>query len=124
MIRDDNIDDTDDDNMDDTDDNRMDDPLRLELFDYLFLVITSHVALRLQVITYREYLPNVLGQQQMQKFDLELEIDSSRNYSYRDDVNPTANNVFGVAAFRFGHAEIALGTTPKEKYDLISDAFM
>lgn len=72
----------------------------------------------MQVITYREYLPNVLGPEQMKRFNLNLDIDSRGRYKYRDDVDPTATNVFGVAAFRFGHAEIQFGTTPKERYYL------
>lgn len=69
----------------------------------------------LQTITYKEYLPNVLGPVQMTKFNLDLEVNRGQPHVYRETVNPSAANVFATAAFRFGHAEITFGTAPKER---------
>lgn len=56
-----------------------------------------------QHITYREFLPLVLGKEVCRLFDLELE---PRGYYQRYDpkANPTVANAFSAAAFRFGHA--------------------
>lgn len=66
-----------------------------------------------QVITYGEYLPLVIGEEEMQKYGLHLQ-SQSRNFrsSYDSSVNPTVSNVFSVAAFRFGHGTIPFGLQP------------
>ncbi|XP_067948146.1 eosinophil peroxidase-like [Watersipora subatra] len=65
----------------------------------------------MQVITYKEYLPSLLGEELMKKFGLSLD----EPYAYGSNIDPTIANVFATAAFRFGHAQISLGTTPLEK---------
>ncbi|XP_063915826.1 chorion peroxidase-like isoform X2 [Zophobas morio] len=56
-----------------------------------------------QHITYREFLPIVLGQEVMELFGLTLE--RKGYYSGFDKrVNPAIANSFGTAAFRFGHS--------------------
>lgn len=56
-----------------------------------------------QHITYREFLPIVLGQEVMDLFELNLE--RKGYYSGFDKrVNPAIANSFGTAAFRFGHS--------------------
>lgn len=61
------------------------------------------VGAMVQHITYREFLPLVLGREVCRLFDLQLE--TSGFYSgYDPKVNPTVANSFGAAAFRFGHS--------------------
>ncbi|XP_026673359.1 uncharacterized protein LOC108629732 [Ceratina calcarata] len=61
------------------------------------------VAAVVQHITYREFLPIVLGQDVMKIFDLEL---LKKGYfdGYDPAVNPTIANEFSTAAYRFGHS--------------------
>ncbi|CRL03888.1 CLUMA_CG017012, isoform A [Clunio marinus] len=56
-----------------------------------------------QHITYREFLPLVLGKDVCRLFDLEL-LPSGYYKGYDPKVNPTVANAFSAAAFRFGHA--------------------
>ncbi|RZC43164.1 chorion peroxidase-like, partial [Asbolus verrucosus] len=57
----------------------------------------------IQHITYREFLPIVLGQEVLDLFELTLE--RKGFYSgYDTRINPTVANSFGTAAFRFGHS--------------------
>uniref|UniRef100_A0A182M5W6 Uncharacterized protein n=1 Tax=Anopheles culicifacies TaxID=139723 RepID=A0A182M5W6_9DIPT len=58
-----------------------------------------------QHITYREFLPLVLGKEVCRLFDLELET-SGYYRNYDANVNPTIANEFSAAAFRFGHSLI------------------
>ncbi|XP_069685193.1 uncharacterized protein [Periplaneta americana] len=57
----------------------------------------------MQHITFKEFLPIVLGHDVMKLFDLEL---MRKGYfkGYDIKTNPTAANAFGTAAFRFGHS--------------------
>lgn len=56
-----------------------------------------------QHITYREFLPLVLGREVCRLFDLELQ--SSGYYDgYDASANPTIANAFSAAAYRFGHS--------------------
>nr|XP_012152649.1 PREDICTED: uncharacterized protein LOC100875470 [Megachile rotundata] len=56
-----------------------------------------------QHITYREFLPIVLGQDVMKIFDLEL-LKKDYYQGYDPKVNPTVANEFSTAAYRFGHS--------------------
>ncbi|XP_034180354.2 uncharacterized protein LOC117604423 [Osmia lignaria lignaria] len=56
-----------------------------------------------QHITYREFLPIVLGQDVMKIFDLEL-LKKGYYEGYDPKVNPTIANEFSTAAYRFGHS--------------------
>ncbi|XP_058118566.1 uncharacterized protein LOC131284054 [Anopheles ziemanni] len=58
-----------------------------------------------QHITYREFLPLVLGREVCRLFGLELET-SGYYRGYDAAVNPTIANEFSAAAFRFGHSLI------------------
>ncbi|OQR77138.1 peroxidasin-like [Tropilaelaps mercedesae] len=51
----------------------------------------------LQVITYREYLPLMVGQQTMERFNLAI---PSREYTYRSALNPSIINTWAAAACR------------------------
>ncbi|KXJ70822.1 hypothetical protein RP20_CCG022399 [Aedes albopictus] len=63
------------------------------------------VGAMFQHITYREFLPIVLGKEVCHLFDLELET-SGFYTGYDPGVNPTVANEFSAAAFRFGHSLI------------------
>lgn len=63
------------------------------------------VGAMFQHITYREFLPIVLGKEVCHLFDLELET-SGFYTGYDPSVNPTVANEFSSAAFRFGHSLI------------------
>lgn len=56
-----------------------------------------------QHITYREFLPLVLGIEVVRLFDLELEPNGFYN-RYDPKTNPTIANAFAASAFRFGHS--------------------
>jgi hypothetical protein len=61
------------------------------------------VGAMVQHITYREFLPMVLGKEVTRLFDLELKTEGYYG-GYDPRVNPTVANSFGAAAFRFGHS--------------------
>ncbi|XP_033303299.1 uncharacterized protein LOC117207322 [Bombus bifarius] len=61
------------------------------------------VASIVQHITYREFLPIVLGQDVMKIFDLEL-LKKGYYEGYDPTVKPTVANAFSTAAYRFGHS--------------------
>ncbi|XP_053946193.1 uncharacterized protein LOC128855362 [Anastrepha ludens] len=56
-----------------------------------------------QHITYREFLPIVLGREVCRLFDLEL-VSNGYYQGYDPKTNPTVANSFAAAAFRFGHS--------------------
>lgn len=58
-----------------------------------------------QHITYREFLPLVLGREVCRLFDLDL-IKDGYYKRYDPKVNPSISNSFSTAAFRFGHSLI------------------
>lgn len=63
------------------------------------------IGAMVQHITYREFLPLVLGRDVCKLFDLEIK--SSGYYTQYDlRANPTVANSFSAAAFRFGHSLI------------------
>ncbi|KAH8382429.1 hypothetical protein KR009_003508, partial [Drosophila setifemur] len=61
------------------------------------------VGAMFQHITFREFLPVVLGREVVKLFDLEL-MPSGFYERYSSKVNPTVANAFAAAAFRFGHS--------------------
>ncbi|XP_037911151.1 uncharacterized protein LOC119651583 isoform X2 [Hermetia illucens] len=58
-----------------------------------------------QHITYREFLPLVVGREVCRLFELDL-LNSGYFEDYDPEINPTVANSFGAAAFRFGHSLI------------------
>ncbi|CAL4061230.1 unnamed protein product, partial [Meganyctiphanes norvegica] len=68
----------------------------------LFQETRRIVSALIQQITYRDWLPHVLGKDLMKELNL-----GTANIGYRDTynpiINPTIRNVFSTAAFRFGH---------------------
>ncbi|XP_069139876.1 chorion peroxidase-like isoform X2 [Argopecten irradians] len=63
------------------------------------------VGALLQHITYNEYLPIVLGNDLMEKFDLRPSPSGFRHV-YNDTIDATSFNAFATAAFRYGHSQI------------------
>ena len=61
------------------------------------------VAAEMQVITYKEWLPVVLGRTFTRDNGL---IPKSDQYRYFTNVDATISNSFATAAFRFGHSLI------------------
>ncbi|EDV93114.1 GH18450 [Drosophila grimshawi] len=61
------------------------------------------VGAMFQHITYREFLPIVLGKEVCKLFDLEL-LSTGYYEGYDSKTNPTVANAFSSAAFRFGHS--------------------
>ncbi|XP_075973144.1 salivary peroxidase/catechol oxidase-like [Anticarsia gemmatalis] len=61
------------------------------------------VGAMIQHITYREFLPIVLGNEVIHRFELELQ---KKGYykGYNPKINPSPASSFGSAAFRFGHS--------------------
>ncbi|XP_015595581.1 uncharacterized protein LOC107267903 isoform X1 [Cephus cinctus] len=57
----------------------------------------------MQQITYREFLPVVLGRAVMENFDLDIH---NKGYfdGYDPSINPNVINSFATAAYRFGHS--------------------
>ncbi|XP_044759009.1 uncharacterized protein LOC123316826 [Coccinella septempunctata] len=61
------------------------------------------VGALIQHITFREFLPIVVGPEVMDSFELNLNRKGFYN-GYDERVNPSIANSFGTAAFRFGHS--------------------
>lgn len=59
----------------------------------------------IQHITYREYLPVLLGKDVMTMFELDL-LEDGFYRNYRPNLNPAIANSFATAAYRFGHSMV------------------
>ncbi|EZA49565.1 uncharacterized protein LOC105284479 isoform X2 [Ooceraea biroi] len=69
----------------------------------LFQETRRIVGAIVQHITYREFLPIILGPEVMKIFDLEI-LKKGYYKGYDPTVNPTVANSFATAAYRFGHS--------------------
>ncbi|GAB6023030.1 hypothetical protein CHUAL_007124 [Chamberlinius hualienensis] len=69
----------------------------------LFQEARRIIQAEMQHITYNEFLPLVLGNRMMKRFDLELQKDGFFN-KYDATLDPTIFNEFATAAYRFGHS--------------------
>lgn len=58
----------------------------------------------MQHVTYAEYLPLVIGNDEMARYNLTLE--GATYFRYEPHTNPTIINSFTTAAFRFGHSMV------------------
>ncbi|XP_071089469.1 salivary peroxidase/catechol oxidase-like [Haliotis cracherodii] len=67
----------------------------------LFNEARKIVGAQLQVITYNQWLPEIIGRDAMTSHGL-----TSGDYSYDQTVDPSLANVFSTASFRFGHTMI------------------
>ncbi|XP_067657153.1 peroxidasin homolog [Haliotis asinina] len=67
----------------------------------LFQEARRIVIAELQVITYNEWLPEILGVNGSAAYGLGLD-----NYNYNSTLDPSLSNVFSTAAFRFGHSMV------------------
>ena len=56
----------------------------------------------MQNIVYGQYLPNILGPETMDMYDLDIDEASA----YDPDTDPSITNAFATAAYRFGHSMI------------------
>ena len=66
----------------------------------IFQLARRILIAEVQNIVYSEYLPVVLGETTMRKYDLNLP-DGNGYTTYRNDVDPGIVNVFATAAYRF-----------------------
>ncbi|OWF44554.1 chorion peroxidase-like [Mizuhopecten yessoensis] len=71
----------------------------------LFQETRKIVIAIIQHINYNEFLPHVLSNAHMREYGL-FSTPKGHRTVYNPNVNPTIGNVFGVAAFRFGHSLI------------------
>ncbi|XP_042870130.1 chorion peroxidase-like isoform X2 [Penaeus japonicus] len=60
------------------------------------------ISALIQQITYRDFLPIVLGDSLMREFDL-YPLPAGYSNSYNPSIDPSIANAFATAAFRFGH---------------------
>ena len=72
----------------------------------LYQLTRRFVGAELQNIAYSEFLPVVLGEVAMERFNIKLPEDASGETLYDPDVVPDIRNEFATAAFRFGHSLI------------------
>ncbi|KAJ8313499.1 hypothetical protein KUTeg_008060 [Tegillarca granosa] len=63
------------------------------------------IAAYIQQISYQEYIAEILDQETLCRYKLRTTI-KGFNHVYNDTINSSIRNVFAVAAFRFGHAQI------------------
>lgn len=73
--------------------------------DTLFQETRKIIGALLQQITYGEFLPSILQEQDLVKYNLKLKKERF-SYSYDSSINPATKNVFNAAAFRFGHSQV------------------
>lgn len=78
----------------------------------LFQMSRRIVIAEWQHITYREWLPIVVGREKAEKHGL-LPLKQGHSFNYRSSTNPVISAEFATAAFRFGHSLI------RSSYDLI-----
>ncbi|XP_017874355.1 PREDICTED: chorion peroxidase [Drosophila arizonae] len=73
--------------------------------EWLYQETRRIVIAEIQHITYNEFLPALIGPQQVKRFRL---IPRQKGYSneYNIDVNPAITNEFSGAAFRMGHSSV------------------
>ena len=67
----------------------------------IFQIARKIVIAEMQNIVYGEYLPVVLGEQTMKKYDLELPKKWKDFSKYKSNIDPSITNSFATAAYRF-----------------------
>lgn len=63
------------------------------------------ITATMQLVTYQDFLPVVLGDKYMKRFNLDIS-EKGYWYGYDASVDATLSNSFGAAAFRFGHTTL------------------
>lgn len=71
----------------------------------LFQEARRLVAAFFQHITFKEYLPVILGPKFTKEYDL-YPLDKGYFTGYNEYIDPAVSNVFSVAAYRFGHSMV------------------
>uniref|UniRef100_T1J925 Uncharacterized protein n=1 Tax=Strigamia maritima TaxID=126957 RepID=T1J925_STRMM len=74
------------------------------------------IIAEMQHITYNEFLPVLLGPTIMKLFALQLEEKSNYYWGYDSDLDASMANVFGSAAFRFGHSLVPQSMQRSDKF--------
>jgi len=69
----------------------------------LFQEARRIVIAEMQHITYNEFLPIIIGPQQMKRFRL-VPLHQGYSHDYNINVNPAITNEFSGAAYRMGHS--------------------
>jgi len=64
--------------------------------DTIYEVARAIVGAEMQAITYREFIPLLLGHDALPRYE-----------GYKEDVNPGISNVFATASYRFGHTMLS-----------------
>ena len=67
----------------------------------IFQIARKILIAEMQNIVYGEYLPVVLGEQAMRKYDLELPKKQKEFSTYKSNTDPSITNSFATAAYRF-----------------------
>ncbi|KAH8383684.1 hypothetical protein KR009_010037 [Drosophila setifemur] len=73
--------------------------------EWLFQEARRIVVAEMQHITYNEFLPIIIGPQQMKRFRL-VPLHEGYAHDYNADVNPAITNEFSGAAYRMGHSSV------------------
>ncbi|KAH8248259.1 hypothetical protein KR038_009704 [Drosophila bunnanda] len=73
--------------------------------EWLFQEARRIVIAEMQHITYSEFLPIIIGPQQMKRFRL-VPLDQGYSRDYNIEVNPAITNEFSGAAYRMGHSSV------------------
>ena len=89
--------------------------------DRLFEETRRIVIAEMQHITYKEYLPLILGEKYMKAYNLNIK--ESGYTTYNDTINPSINNVFASAASRFP-ASMMRGQFHSEGFNSLSSHFL
>ncbi|KAK7071018.1 hypothetical protein SK128_013626 [Halocaridina rubra] len=71
----------------------------------LFQETRRIIIAQLQHITYNEFLPAIVGPNFMRAYGINTRLSGYSN-DYNPRINPTINNEFGTAAYRFGHSMV------------------
>ncbi|XP_064614049.1 peroxidasin-like [Liolophura sinensis] len=84
----------------------------------IFLETRRIIISMLQHITYNEYLPKIIAEDLLRKFDLKLQADGYYR-GYDSAVDPRVSNLFATVALRFGHSMMrSTFTLVDEKFKL------
>ena len=70
----------------------------------VFQVARKILIAEMQNIVYDEYLPVVLGEETMSRYEIGLSSDHGKQTKYNDKIDPSITNSFATAAYRFGHS--------------------